>query len=132
MVGAHLAGLPLNHQLTDRGATISRATTTSADYRLVALSDSLPPNQGPARPGLIRVEPGTDRGIALEVWNLTTNALGSFMIGVPAPLDIGTVHLHDGSSIPGFICEGIMAGDATDLTDFGGWRAWIAEGSPFD
>jgi allophanate hydrolase len=132
VVGAHLAGLPLNHQLTDRGATFSRATTTSADYRLVALADSLPPNAGPARPGLIRVADGTGGRIALEVWTLTTDALGSFMTGVPAPLGIGTVRLRDGSSIAGFICEGIAAEGAVDLTEFGGWRAWFAEGCPVD
>ncbi|HZT55841.1 MAG TPA: allophanate hydrolase, partial [Burkholderiaceae bacterium] len=34
VVGAHLAGLPLNGQLTERGATLREATTTAEHYRL--------------------------------------------------------------------------------------------------
>jgi allophanate hydrolase len=130
VVGAHLAGLALNHQLTDRGATFVRATTTSADYRLVALPDSLPPAPGPARPGLIRVAGGRGGTVAVEVWRLTTEALGSFLTGIPAPLGLGTVRLRDGSGVLGFICEGIAAEGAPDITAFGGWRAWLADGAP--
>jgi allophanate hydrolase len=126
VVGAHLAGLPLNHQLTDNGATFVRATTTSSDYRLIALADSLPPNPGPARPGLVRVADGTGGRIAVEVWRLPTAGLGAFMVGVPAPLAIGTTRLADGSTVLGFVCEGIAAEGAPDLTATGGWRAWLS------
>jgi allophanate hydrolase len=32
--------------------------------------------------------------------------------------------------VPGFICEAIGTQGATDITAFGGWRAWLAEGMP--
>ena len=130
VVGAHLAGLPLNHQLTTNGATFVRATTTTPDYRLIALADSLPPHPGPARPVLIRVAEGAGGPIAVEIWRLPTAGLGSFMTGVPSPLAIGTTRLADGSTVPGFVCEGIAADGAPDLTASGGWRAWLADGSP--
>ena len=58
VVGAHLSGQPLNHQLTDRGARLLGATTTAHSYRLFAL-DTVP-----AKPGLVRVPRwrGPDRG----------------------------------------------------------------------
>ncbi|MFX8653190.1 allophanate hydrolase, partial [Acinetobacter baumannii] len=37
VVGAHLSGQPLNHQLTDRQARLVATTRTAAGYRLFAL-----------------------------------------------------------------------------------------------
>ena len=42
VAGAHLEGEPLNHQLTDRGATLERRTTTAPRYRMVALRETCP------------------------------------------------------------------------------------------
>jgi allophanate hydrolase len=44
---------------------------------------------------------------------------------IPAPLGIGTVQLEDGTSIKGFLCEGAAARGARDISDFGGWRAFV-------
>ena len=52
VVGAHLRGQPLNHQLTERGARFVRSCRTARDYRLFALSGTVPP-----KPGLVR-DPG--------------------------------------------------------------------------
>ncbi|MEO8352348.1 MAG: allophanate hydrolase, partial [Chthoniobacteraceae bacterium] len=49
VVGAHLAGQPLNHQLTGRGGKLIRTARTASDYRLFALAGTLPP-----KPGLVR------------------------------------------------------------------------------
>ena len=43
VVGAHLSGMPLNYQLTDRGGRLVRATTTAPDYRFFALPDGKRP-----------------------------------------------------------------------------------------
>ena len=47
------------------------------------------------------------------------------MAEVPAPLGIGNVQLIDGTWVKGFICEGYALEDATDISHFGGWRAFI-------
>jgi allophanate hydrolase len=120
VVGAHLSGLPLNAQLTERGAVLERATTTSAAYRLHAL-----PGGPPRRPGLQRV-PSGGTAIALEVWWLPRAHWGSFMAGIPAPLAIGRVELADGSWVCGFVCEGHALADAPDISHHGGWRAYLA------
>jgi allophanate hydrolase len=117
--GAHMQGLALNHQLRDRGGYFLRHARTSPNYRLFAL-----PGGPPHRPGLLRV-PGGGAAIDLEVWALPTEHLGSFVAGIPAPLGIGKVELETGAVVCGFICEGYAASGATDISGFGGWRAYI-------
>jgi allophanate hydrolase len=118
VVGAHLSGLPLNYQLTERGARLVAATRTASKYRFHALPDG-------KRPGLIRVAEG-GAAIDCEVWEMPATHFGSFVAGIPAPLGIGKLELADGSTVNGFICEGIAVAESTDITEFGGWRAWLA------
>ncbi len=49
--------------------------------------------------------------------------------GIPAPLGLGKVELADGSWETGFICEPYGLAGAEDITDHGGWRAWLASRS---
>lgn len=120
VVGAHLSGMPLNGQLTERGARLVRAAETSPDYRLFALPGTVPP-----KPGLLRVPAGTGAPIALEVWDMPMAQYGSFVALVPAPLGIGTVQLADGTQVQCFVCESEALRDAHDITHLGGWRAYM-------
>ncbi|NVZ64019.1 allophanate hydrolase [Pseudomonas gingeri] len=121
--GAHLDGLALNGQLRQRGATLLESTRSSADYRLYALAG------GPVqRPGMVRVAEG-GVAIAVEVWQLPSRELGSFLTGIPAPLGLGKVQLEDGRWETGFICEGHGLEGATDISAWGGWRAWLSSQS---
>lgn len=122
VVGAHLTGQPLNHQLTSRGATMVRTTRTAAGYSLYALS-----NTTPAKPGLAR--DGGDGFIEIEVWEMPTEKFGSFVAEVPPPLGIGSVETEDGAWVKGFICEGHALMTAEDITHFGGWRSFLASKS---
>jgi len=118
--GAHLSGLPLNGQLTQRGARLVQSTQSAACYKLYAL-----PGGPPYRPGMVRVDEG-GAAIELEVWELPATAFGSFVAGIPAPLGIGTVELADGSAVLGFVCEALATQNAKDITHLGGWRAYLA------
>lgn len=117
VVGAHLSGMPLNHELQACGARLVQATQTSAEYRLYALPGTVPP-----KPGLARTEGGA--AIAVEVWEMPVAHFGRFVAGVPAPLGIGSVTLANGTTCKGFICEGQALAQALDVTAFGGWRAY--------
>jgi allophanate hydrolase len=121
VVGAHLSGMPLNGQLTERGARLVTATETASDYRLFALAGTVPP-----KPGLLRVAAGSGTRIALEIWEMPLAHYGSFVALVPGPLSIGTLTLADGSSVQGFLCEAQAAQGAQDISNFGGWRAYMA------
>lgn len=120
VVGAHLSGLPLNSQLLERGAVLQQATATAAKYRLYALPGTAPP-----KPGLLRVPEG-GASLAVEVWDMPLDQLGSFLALIPQPLGLGTLELIDGSHVHGFLCEGVALQGARDISSFGGWRAFLA------
>jgi allophanate hydrolase len=114
-IGAHMAGLPLNGQVTGLGGRFLREAHTAPLYRLHDLG---------SRPGLVRVAAGGG-AIAGEVWALPTAAIGALLAQVPPPLGFGAVTLEDGPCL-GFLCEAAGAAGAPDITATGGWRAHLA------
>ncbi|HEV8378672.1 MAG TPA: allophanate hydrolase [Tepidisphaeraceae bacterium] len=120
VVGAHLSGQPLNHQLTDRRAHLVRAGRTAPLYRLYALEGTNPP-----KPGLIRTNSTDGASIELEVWELPPAAFANFVAAIPPPLGIGTIRLDDGSDVKGFLCEPYVIQNARDISHLGGWRQFL-------
>ena len=115
VVGAHLSGMPLNGELTARGARLVRTTRTAPRYRLYALE---------GKPGLVRA---ADAGgaIEVEVWELAPRQFGDFVSRIAPPLGIGTLELEDGEQVKGFLCEAYAAEGRPDITDYGGWRSYM-------
>ncbi|MGQ3048244.1 MAG: allophanate hydrolase [Niveispirillum sp.] len=121
VVGAHLSGMPLNQELTSVGGIKLGDVRTAPDYRFYALAGTVPP-----KPGLVR-EPGfAGPGIVAEEWALPPAAFGQFVARIPAPLGVGKVALDDGRQVTCFLCESHALAGATDITEFGGWRAYRA------
>ncbi len=118
VVGAHLRGMPLNGQLTERGATLLEITKTSSAYRLYALPGTTPP-----KPGLVRTGEGAP--IDVELWAMPQERYGSFVALIPSPLGIGSLELINGRRVQGFVCEAWAAQGAEDITAAGGWRAYL-------
>ena len=118
--GAHMSGLPLNWQLTQRGGKHIRTCATKPSYKMYAL-----PGGPPYRPGLVKSQSG-GAAIDVEVWRLPAANFASFVQGIPAPLGVGTVELEAGEQVTGFICETDGLEHATDITHFGGWRGYLA------
>lgn len=118
--GAHMSGMPLNGQLTERGAQFIACTISAPQYRFYAL-----PGAATKRPGMVRSDSG-GAAIELEIWRMPLAAYGSFVAGIPSPLGIGTVQLADGGAVQGFVCEAIAAEGATDITHLGSWRTYLA------
>ncbi|MFJ6654382.1 allophanate hydrolase [Microbacterium sp. NPDC091313] len=117
VVGAHLRGEPLNHQLAAAGASFVETVRTSGDYRLFAL-DTVPP-----KPGLARVVAGGS-AIEGEVWRVPAAGFGRFVAALPEPMGIGATRLADGRTVAGFLCEAIALEGAVDISAHGGWRAY--------
>lgn len=117
--GAHLQGLPLNHQLVDLKARLVERTTTAPKYRMFALETQ------PPKPGLVRDE-REGAAIEVEVYSIPLEALGPFTVQIPHPLGIGKVELQNGQWITGFIAEPVVMEQGRDITRFGGWRAYLA------
>ena len=120
--GAHMQDLPLNRDLLCRGARLVQATHTAPHYRLYALAAT---PDGTRRPGMRRVSEG-GRPIAVEVWELPSLELGSFVTTIPSPLALGKIELSNGEWVTGFVCESYGLESGTDISAFGGWRAWLA------
>lgn len=120
--GAHMQGLPLNRDLLRRGARLVEATQTAPHYRLSALAAT---PDGTRRPGMWRVPDG-GAAIAVEVWEMPSLELGSFIATIPSPLGLGKVELANGTWVTGFVCEPYGVESAVDISEFGGWRAWLA------
>lgn len=117
--GAHLQGLPLNWQLTERGAQLQLRSKTSDSYRMYVIDGEI------QRPGLVRdVENGS--AIEIEIWQMPASEFGSFVAGIPGPLGIGKVETSDGRWLPGFICEPCAITGAREITQLGGWKAYVA------
>jgi allophanate hydrolase len=117
VVGAHLSGQPLNHELLAAGGTLAGTAATAKRYRLLAL-DTTPP-----KPGLVREAQG-GASIPGEVWRLPAAGFARFMAGLAAPMAVGLVCLDDGRDVLGFLCEPAATAGAADITGYGGWRAW--------
>ncbi|CAF2861487.1 unnamed protein product [Rotaria sp. Silwood2] len=120
VVGAHLSGQPLNYQLTERNARLLRTCRTRCDYQLYVLKDSVP-----LKPGLVRVTDFKGPGIELEIWALHAVGVASFISMIPPPLSIGNIFLEDGSIVKGFLVEPFALDSAQDITNTGGWRAYL-------
>ena len=117
--GAHLSGLPLYWELTQRGARLLGAVQSAPEYKFNALAGGLV-----QRPGMVRVTEGC-AAIDMEVWELPAEHFGSFVDGIPAPLGIGKVKLADGIWVSGFVCEAVGVEGGTEITQLCSWRAWF-------
>jgi hypothetical protein len=117
--GAHMSGLPLNHQLTELNASFVKATKTAKGYRLYDI-----PGKIPARPGMVR-EQSSESTLELEVWSMPLENFGAFMVQIASPLCIGSVLLEDESVVYGFLCESDYLIGAKEITQYGGWRGYL-------
>jgi len=122
VVGAHLAGQPLNRQLIERGARLIKTCRTAPGYRLYALERTMPP-----KPGLVRDDGFAGHGIEVEVWAVPEDQFGGFVAAVPPPLAIGNAALQSGEIVKAFVCEPYAIQDSTEITATGGWRAYLSQ-----
>lgn len=122
VAGAHMEGMALNHQLTSLGARFVARTATAPQYRFYALATE------PPKPGLVRVAQGeTGHSIEVEVWALSSSALGEFLTALPSPMCLGRVELIDGDRVIGFLVEPFATRGAREISHLGGWRRFVSE-----
>ncbi len=119
VVGAHLTGMPRNHELVALGARYRTTALTAPSYRLFDLDD------GTGRPGLIR-DDGSGASFEVEVWQMAPLAFARLVADISSPLSIGTLELTDGRRVKGFLCEEHATRHATEVTGHDGWRAYRA------
>lgn len=116
VAGAHLRDQPLAGQLHELGARWVGPARTAERYRMTALPSE--------KPALVRLAHG-GRAFEVERWALSPAALGRFLAALPTPMGLAAVELDDGSWETGFVCADEGAVAAPDISEFGGWRAYL-------
>jgi hypothetical protein len=115
--GTLMRGLELNANLLAAGATFVREDETDACYRIWSIGDR--------HPAMLRT-PNAGGRVALEIWSVPAEGLASVLIAEPPGLAIGKVVLRDGSIVLGVLGEPFLCEGQREITQFGGWRAYIA------
>jgi hypothetical protein len=115
--GTLMRGLALNGNLLAAGATFLRETTTVPSYRMWSIGDR--------HPAMVRVAHG-GAAITVEVWEVPAAGLGAILLGEPAGLSVGKVRLADGEETLGVLGEPILCEGQREITEYGGWRAYVA------
>lgn len=115
--GTLMRGLELNGNLIAAGARFVRETKTAPVYRLWSIGDR--------HPAMMRVTQG-GAPICLEVWEVPAPALATVLLQEPPGLCIGRVTLADGDSILGVLGEAALCETGREITEYGGWRAYLA------
>lgn len=114
--GTLMRGLALNPNLLNVDATFERDARTEPSYRLWTIDDNYP--------AMIKVKTG-GAAISLEVWQVPLAGLGIILSQEPPGLAIGKVRLHDGEEVLGVIGEPLTVDEKKEITQYGGWRAYI-------
>ena len=115
--GTLMRGLELNPNMLAAGATFVREDHTDACYRVWSIGDR--------HPAMLRT-PGAGTRVALEIWSVPLEGLAGILQNEPPGLAIGKVVLKDGSIVLGVLGEPFLCEGQREITEFGGWRAYIA------
>jgi hypothetical protein len=116
--GTLMRGLELEPNMHAAGAAFVREDTTQPAYRLWTIDD--------VHPAMIRVTDGSGVGVAVEVWDVPDSGFAGILLKEPPGLSIGKVTLAGGETVLGVIGEPALVEGQTEITAFGGWRAYTA------
>lgn len=122
VAGLHLSGQPLNPQLLALGATLKKACLTAPFYKMYLIQD-----EKGMKPGLAMLPHGKpSNSYEVEVWEVPIENVGKLLAAIPPPLGLGTLLLEDNTQVKGFICEPRLTEEGKDISEFTGWRAFLA------
>jgi hypothetical protein len=116
--GTLMRGLKLNPYMLAAKATFVREAMTEPVYRLWTIDDE--------HPAMLRVADGTGVKVAVEVWSVPPAGLAGILLNEPPGLCIGKVRLEDGSTVLGVLGEPALVEGHQEITEYGGWRAYLA------
>jgi hypothetical protein len=122
--GGGMRGGSLHHLLA--GAALVAETRTAPHYLLYSVGDRYPALQ-PCPP-----EGGLGAAIAGEVYDLPLDLLRDDLLPAEPPeLELGVIELADGGAALGMILRRPWPAtdDLTDITAYGGWRAYLSRHS---
>lgn len=114
--GTLMRGLALHKNL--QGANFLGEFSTLPIYRLYSIDD--------IHPGMFEVEEG-GISVAGEMYHMSDEIFQRVKNGEPSGLYFGDVKLDNGSTVKGVLFpREIAESNHKDISNFGGWRAYIA------
>lgn len=115
--GTLMRGQPLNGNLLRVGAKFVREDITAPYYRIWAINGQYP--------AMLRDEiQGTS--VQVEIWKISESGVLRILAVEPAGLCIGKVELISGNFVLGVLAEQYIVANQVEITEFGGWRNYLA------
>jgi len=119
--GTLMRGLERNANLVAVGAVFDHEAQTAPCYRLWSIDD--------AHPAMLRASSGGS-SIAVEIWRVPPEAIATILLTEPEGLCVGRLLLDDGTDILGVLAEPALVEGQREITEHGGWRAYLAATTP--
>jgi hypothetical protein len=118
--GGLMRGMKDCDRMVSAGGEFVREAMTAPVFRLWSVEDD--------HPAMIRVNRGGS-AVPVELWSLSTEGLVEILRSEPFGLTLGRYPLEDGTLVLGVLGEPAYVEGQRDITDYGGWRAYVeAEG----
>ncbi len=118
--GGLMRGMKDYGRMVGAGGEFIREAATAAVFRLWSVEDD--------HPAMIRVNQGGS-SVPVELWSLPLQGLVEILRTEPFGLTLGRYPLDDGTLVLGVLGETAYVEGQRDITDYGGWRAYVeAEG----
>jgi len=117
--GGGMRGGPVHHHIA--AAPFVGEARTAPRYRFYAIRGTEFPGLAPARTGGV--------SIAGELYDVTLEQLRDGLLPAEPPeLELGVIELADGTGSLAMILRAaeVAGGRHTDISSYGGWRAWIS------
>lgn len=114
--GTLMRGLELSPAFVASGASFVKESRTEPAYRIWSIQDR--------HPAMLRVTEG-GAPVAVEIWELPAEEIASLLQREPAGLSIGWVTLEDGERVLGVLGEPWLCEGQKEITEWGGWRAYV-------
>lgn len=115
--GGLMRGMVSHDVMLDAGARFVREDSTEPSYRLWSIEDRFP--------AMLRVAEG-GASILLEVYELPPEGFVAVLQREPVGLSVAHVRLVAGETLLGVVGEQILCESGSEITEYGGWRAYRA------
>ena len=115
--GTLMRGLELNANMLGAGAVFVRETRTVPVYRIWSIND--------VHPAMVRVASG-GVSVIVEIWAVPPEGIAKILLQEPSGLCIGKVELAEGEEVLGVLGEPLLCEGQREISEHGGWRAYIA------
>ena len=113
--GGLMRGMDSHGVMLDAGARFIREDATEPSYRLWSIEDRFP--------AMLRVGAG-GVSISLEIHELPADGFVAVLQREPVGLSVAHVRLFSGEILLGVVGERILCDSGSEITDYGGWRAY--------